>query len=109
MSKVYSTSFIRSHGGGPDSYTVPVDQVAVIRCITVTNNNALDLPEQAQVYLGHSSCSLLNTEISPLLPSSGTTYLIVDARVVVEATDVIWANGGPDVDITVSGYLLSLP
>lgn len=105
---VYSTSFLRSHGGAGGIYTVPAGYLAVIRCITAVNTGP-DLPEHGQVFLGHSSCTIWSAVLSPFLPSSPGNSATINLRVVVESTDTIQVNNGPDVDVTVSGYLLSLP
>lgn len=87
----------------PDGY------IAVIRCITAVNTSGVDIPEGFNVYLGHSSCSVASALLTPLLPSSPGNGLALDLRVVVEATDTIQVTNDADVDVTVSGYLLTLP
>lgn len=110
MSSVYSTAFLKSHGGANALYTVPDGFIAVIRCITAVNTNPVGLPENAQVYLGHSSCTIFEQTISPVFGGAGIQSSIVDMRVVVEATDtMVIDNNGADIDMTVSGYLLTTP
>lgn len=109
MARVFSTAFIKAHGGATPSYTVPDGYIAVIRSITITNTNPLGIPESGSVYLGHSSCTIyqctMSTTLDPLADQSKT----IEVRVVVEATDTINVTAGSDIDITVSGYLLSTP
>jgi hypothetical protein len=110
LSAVYSTAFIKSHGGAVESYTVPDGFIAVIRCITAVNTNLFGVPENAQVVLGHSSITIYERTISALFSGPGIQSDILELRVVVEATDTIQTpNNGADVDMTVSGYLLATP
>lgn len=107
MASVYSTSFIRSHGGAGGSYTVPDGYLAVIRC--VTGFSAADFsPEIGQVVLGHSSCTVWYNEFNPVSSGPYAFYRTDDLRVVVEAGDTINVTNGTDVDVTVSGYLLTV-
>lgn len=109
MASVYSTAFLKSHGGAGGLYTVPSGFVAVIRSITAVNTNAIGIPEGFSVYLGHSSCTIVEATLSPILPTSSGQSMIVEMRCVVEATDTINITNDADVDVTVSGYLLSTP
>lgn len=106
MAAVYSTSFIRAHGSN-ESFTVPDGFLAVVRSVTAFNSDGV-LPLSFNCYLGHSSCTFVAATLSPLLPSSPGYYASFDLRVVVEATDTIQANVPSAVDVTVSGYLLSV-
>lgn len=106
MAAIYSTSFIKSHGGAGGEYTVPEGFVAVVRCITAINTQVL-APEGYSVFLGHSSCTIANDTLDPAFSGSPGWGVVHDLRVVVEATDTIHVNNDPDVDVTVSGYLLS--
>ena len=108
MARVYSTNFAHMHGGVTQTYTVPDGFIAVIRCIT-SFNASIGIPEQAQVVLGHSSVTIYQKTLSPYLPTSLTYYDCTEMRVVVEATDVITVYGDGDIDMTVSGYLLTTP
>lgn len=108
MSSVYSTSFLRSHGGAGGLYTVPDGFIAVVRNVTAFNSDGV-IPQSFNVYLGHSSCTFVAATLSPLLPSSPGYYSTWELRVVVETTDTINVSNDPGVDVTVNGYLLSLP
>lgn len=108
MAAVYSTAFIKSHGGAGGSYTVPDGFIAIVRCVTGFNAS-VGLPEDAQVFLGHSSVTIWQYTLTPYDPSSPGFYATDELRVVVEATDTINVSSGLDVDMTVSGYLLSTP
>lgn len=108
MARVYSTSFIRSHGGAGGDYAVPDGYVAVIRWVTGFNASDIE-PEVGQVVLGHSSCTVWYVEFNPTGLGSAYFYQSDELRVVVEAEDHILVMNGPDVDVTVSGYLLSTP
>lgn len=109
MAGIYSTAFLKSHGGAGGSYTVPDGFVAVIRSITAVNTMFLTIPEPFSVYLGDSSCTIVEWTLSNLLPTSPGQSVNWQGRVVVEAHDTINVTNGPDVDVTVSGYLLSAP
>lgn len=107
MASVYSTSFIRSHGGAGGSFTVPGGTIAIIRCITAFNASAI-IPESAQVFLGHSSCTIYEVTLNVFIGPSRDYYDAIELRVVVEADDTINVSSGADVDMTVSGYLLTV-
>lgn len=81
----------------------------MIRCVTAVNTNFVTLPEGFSVYLGHSSCTIIETTLSNVLPSAPGQYVSQEMRVVVEAGDTINVINDADVDVTVSGYLLSTP
>ncbi len=87
---------------------MPEGFVAVIRCVTGFSASSF-APETGQVTLGHSSVTVWYAEFSPEGLSDTFFYRTDELRVVVEATDHILVSSGPDVDISVSGYLLSLP
>lgn len=105
MAALYSYSFIRAHGGAGGSYEVPAGYRAVIRCITAFCGSTLT-PEAAQVTLGHSSCTIALLNFYAGLDSEGNNSQVWNGRCVVEALDTIIVSSGPDVDVTVSGYLL---
>lgn len=108
MASVYSTQFALMHGGASVVYTVPAGYIAVIRSVTAFNASPV-VPEDGHVYLGDSSVTIYQRTLSTFLPSSPGYYDAQELRVVVDAGDRIHVEGGPDVDVSVSGYLLSLP
>lgn len=78
-----------------------------MRCVTAFNASSV-IPESAQVYLGHSSCTIYEVLLSVFVGPTQNYYDTRELRVVVEATDTINVSSGADVDVTVSGYLLTV-
>lgn len=102
MARVYSTRFIAGHAGAGGTYTVLPGFLAVVRCVTAFNASAI-INEIAEVALGSSATTFYQKDLAQQVCD------ITELRVVVPAGDSIVAASGADVDVTVSGYLLSLP
>lgn len=102
MAQVYSERFIAEHAGSEELYTVPAGYRAVIRCITSFNGSAL-INEISAVILVVADVTLYQVNLGP---NEWETH---DLRIVVNPGEAFTNAGGDDIDITVSGYLLTLP
>lgn len=102
MGSVYSTQFLTSKSGASATYLVPSGYRAVIREITAFNGN-LAIPETAQIFFQGSGIMIWNALLD------GQSYVAEQLRTVLNPGDRFLHGNGPDVDMVVSGYLLSLP
>ena len=99
---VYSTQLINSHADGGYSLEVPAGYRAVIRSIAAFNANGL-LGEPLQLSLTSTGATFFKATIA------AESSINVDMHVVVNSTDTIVVSAGVDIDVVVSGYLLTLP
>ena len=99
---VYSYRFCQGHAGASSSYTVPVGFRAVVRDITAFNASAV-APENAQVVIVGLAITIWQALVAP------SSFSGISFRVVIDEGETISTDPGTDVDMTVSGYLLSLP
>jgi fermentation-respiration switch protein FrsA (DUF1100 family) len=102
MRNVYSKRLLSSHGGAGDSQSPPAGTVWLVRGLTAFNASAI-LPETAQLILSSSSITLWQVTMAP------ETVETPALRVVVNAGETLQIVSGADIDMTVSGYQLSLP
>jgi hypothetical protein len=108
MSNVYSHRFLLAAAGSQASYVVPDGYTAVVRCITAMNRDASNV-QSAGVRFGTPALWIW-ADYLPADPGGSTTpSVVVDLRVVVNPGETIQTANGTLVDMTVSGYLLSLP
>lgn len=105
---VYSHSFLKSHGGLTLLYTCPSGYRAVVRNVTIFNSS---LASAGTGHLIHwpSDCTILQRSLAP--PAiDGTMQSSNDLlHFVFDAGEWITCANDPWVDMTVSGYLLTLP
>lgn len=98
---------LHSHAGAAASYTVPDGKVAVVRCITAFNPNAV-VPETAGLVLTDDAVTLWQVGNLGGASLEVGDSVVVDMRVVLHAGESIHTNNDGDVDMTVSGYELEL-
>ena len=108
MANVYSTQFLTSHAGAPVTVFVPTGFVAVIRTITAFNASVI-APETAALVLVAEDVTIWQSLLTPGPPDVPNSSEVVNMRTVLNPGQAIATNNGSDVDMTVSGYLLSLP
>jgi hypothetical protein len=106
MASIYSTRFLHTHAGSASSYTVPDGKVAVIRCITAFNPNAV-IPETAGLVLTDSAVTIWQVGNLGGASLEVGNSVVVDMRVVLHSGESIHTNNDADVDMTVSGYELA--
>lgn len=105
---VYSARFLALHAGANDHFTCPPGFLAVVKCVTAFNANAL-LPFKAQLLHQPSNATIVQWSN---IPGSGTpggdsqTWL---GTFTFRAGESIVSLNDLSIDMTVSGYLLSLP
>lgn len=99
---VYSTLFFSAHAAGGYSYPVPAGYRAVIRCICSFNGSAI-INEISEMTIGSTGATFYQRDLGQQVCDITELHVVVD-----EGDTIVW-GGGIDVDITVSGYLLSLP
>ena len=108
MAYVYSHSFIKSHAGLEVLYTCPAGFRAVVRNVTIFNSS---LASSGTGHLIHwpSSCTILQWVVAPPAALEGAESVNQLLHFVFDAGEWITCANDSSVDMTVSGYLLSLP
>ena len=108
MRTVYSALLLAVHAGAAGTITVEPGTVVIISDIAAFNPNAV-IPETAALVHHPSSATIF--QASNLFsgdPSSGG-YVHERCHKVLGPGDSCTTNNGSDVDMFVSGYILSLP
>jgi hypothetical protein len=108
MSRVYSKRLLESHAGTLTEYTCPEGMVAIVRAITAFNASPLT-PEQASLIHLDTETTIWQGVIGVYDPLSPGASTVVDLRYVLNAGETIINHGAGDIDLTVSGYELTLP
>lgn len=102
---VYSTSFLNVHAlDGETGFEVPPGQLAVIREMTAFWPGPD--PGSAQLVMPTSGGTAI--WLNQATPSAGA-YASWSGRLVIPAGSLVGVLGSGAVDITISGYLLTLP
>jgi hypothetical protein len=108
MSDVYSVRFIASHAGAPATFTCPAGFRCVIKCVTLFNANSV-LDETGHLIHSPSDCTILQRELGPTATGPiQQTQVDLFTFVFTEGESILTENDG-DIDMTVSGFQLSLP
>jgi hypothetical protein len=102
VANVYSTRFLVQHAGAEAVYQVPEGYRAVIRCITSFNGSAVINEVSALIHLT-SGATLYQKDLGQQV------WDAEDVHIVLNELEEITNAGGDDIDISVSGYLLTLP
>lgn len=102
MSRVYSKRIVFMHDGGTAIYVVPAGFTLVIRCVTFFNADAL-LAKSGELIDVTSDCTIVQRSVAPEASE------INDMRVVLDEGQELQVTAEAEMDVTVSGYLLSLP
>jgi hypothetical protein len=108
VSTVYSTRFISGLRGTAGSYTVPAGYRAVVRSVTAINLYS-STSEPAQLRSSVGGLIIVGAYLSTFVSSPPWNAITWDLHYVANAGEGIYTQNGPDVDMTVSGYLLTLP
>lgn len=108
MANVYSHSMIKSHAGAAAVFECPEGYRAVVRCVTIFNS---DLVNSGTGHLIHSPslCTILQWVVAPPAAIVGAESVNQLLHFVFDWPDYIYIDNDPTVDMTVSGYLLTLP
>ena len=108
MAQVYTYRFMVCHAGSSGDFPCPEGFRAVIRCCTAFNASDL-LPEVAAVVHQPSNATVWQKLLlsTPDAPNGG--YAVDDVRFAFDYGEYIEANIDSDIDLTVTGYLLTLP
>ena len=104
MTSIYSTRFIKATTPGTFSFTVPDNQIAVVRCITLINAGSSGAV-QAEVYVGGANVWQALLPAQPQAPADPWTTLVQDLRAVAESGELIQAVVPSNAAVMVSGYL----
>lgn len=102
MAAVYSTQFIFSHGSHGELYTVGDEFRAVLRWVTGFNSDGV-LDHIIHLTETVTGATIVQANLNPQQSES------LEFRVVLYAGQQIRNDSDGEVDITVSGYLLTLP
>jgi hypothetical protein len=102
MATVYSTLFVTVHAGAGGSFSVDATHRCVIREITVFNANGV-LSRNAELVHDASDCTIYQRAIG------AKEWYSDQMRFVGNPGDSFTLLTDPDVDMTISGYLLTLP
>lgn len=108
MANVYSTQFIASHAGTSSSFVCPGGFRAVLRCVTVFNASLLD---SGTGHLVHqpSDCTIFQWVVAPPAAIAGAECVIQLLHFVFNEGESISTADDSSVDLTASGFLLTLP
>lgn len=102
MASVYSTLLATVHAGAGGSFSVDATHRCVVRQVTVFNANAA-LSRNASLVHMASDCTIYQRAIS------ANSWYSDEMRFVMNPGDELLLLTDPEVDMTVSGYLLTLP
>ena len=102
MAQVYSELLATAHAGATVDLVAPADSKYVLRWATAFNANAI-ADQSAQLVHLASSCTIWQVTMGPQADA------LQEMRFVMNPGDTVRLIGGADVDITLSGYRLSLP
>ena len=108
MADVYSTNFFNSHAGGPSSFQCPAGYRAVLRQVTVFNADTLN-PRTGHLIHSPSNCTIFQWVVAPPATDYGAQVVLQLLHYVFnEGESISTANDG-SIDMTCSGFLLTLP
>lgn len=108
MSNVYSHRFIASHAGASASYTCPAGYVAVLRGVTLFGAGIVY--QTGHLIHADSDCTIVQWVLAPTEATAvGAQVVIIDMRFVFYAGETIFTADDSTVDLTASGFLLTLP
>jgi hypothetical protein len=105
-SPVYSTQFLAVKLGTDTLFPVPVGSVAVLRSVTLYNDDSTS-PRYGGLYIQATGVWILRATVEARNPVVVSTSRVFDLRVVLKAGDVMVAHGDPLVSLTASGYLFA--
>lgn len=102
MARVYSVRLAAQHAGAAGSIVVPTGFRAVIRNVSSFNADAIDTNDAQLVHVP-SSCTIYQRTLGL------QQWADDDLRLVIEEGETVSVLPGFEVDMYVSGYLLTLP
>lgn len=105
---VYSARFFASHAGAPVTYVCPAGYRAVMRWVSIFNANLAN-SGTGHIIHDQSSCTIIQWVVAPPAAVEGAEVVILDTHFVFDEGESISTANDSSVDMTVSGYLLTLP
>ena len=108
MSKVYSHRFIVFHAGAGGDFTCPDGYLGIVTYVLAFNASAVATETFNLVHVD-SNATIAWGVLSQLLDAPGTFSAAMAMRFVFYEGESLHAFGDGDIDMAVSGYLLSLP
>ena len=102
MANVYSTLLSSSHAGAGGLIVAFPGTRVVIRDIEVFNSSSV-LDSSAQMTLNSSGATIYKRSLGVQV------WFHDDLHIVIGEGDTVTIDAGPTVDVTVSGYVLTLP
>lgn len=108
MSNVYSTRFIVFHAGAGGSYICPAGVVGVVTWVTAFNASAVTT-ETFNLVHQPSDATLAWGTLSQEIGAPDIFSRTMELRFVFYTGEQLHAFGDGDIDMSVSGYLLTLP
>lgn len=102
MANVYSHQLLNIHDGGDTTYQVPAGFVALLEFFTWFNADSLDTKGGSLVWT--------EADITIAQHTIGQSQVLYDrVHIVIPEGHHVHLSADAEVDVTVSGYLLSLP
>lgn len=108
MANVYSTQFIASHAGAAATFVCPAGYRAVLRCVTVFNSNVANSGTGHLIH-SPSDCTVFQWVVAPPAAIEGAECVIQLLHFVFNEGESIYTADDGSVDLTASGFLLTLP
>lgn len=108
MSTVFSTRFLLSTGSTGATYTVPSGKVAVLRSVTAVNRDGSS--QWFLVSINPAGAYVVFGQLEANDATVGRASSIRELRLVVNAGEQMRVStSSANMDVTLSGYLLTLP
>jgi len=108
VAQVHTTRFIVFHAGAGGYYTCPAGYRAVVTWVTAFNASAISTETYNLVHVD-SDATIAWGALSQNAGAPGTFSAAIDLRFAFDPGEQLHAFGDGDIDMSVTGFLLSLP